>query len=94
MDWFDGRELTQPIPEEAISACTQPGRDASDDVNAWVEELSFDAPDDLMREYLRGFGAWDDDELASHDDNVRRLFWVICGDMNESGEREFFYLGN
>jgi len=38
---------------------------------------------DRVREVLRDYGAWDDDELSDHDDNLDRLLWIACGDIVE-----------
>lgn len=32
---------------------------------------------------LQEFGAWDAAELADHDQNLSRLLWIACGDINE-----------
>jgi hypothetical protein len=32
---------------------------------------------------LEMFGAWDDQDLADHDDNLNRLLWIACGDIVE-----------
>jgi hypothetical protein len=34
-----------------------------------------------LREELREYGAWDDDDLASHAANLARLLWLACGDL-------------
>ena len=36
-----------------------------------------------VREVLRDYGAWDDDELSDHDANLDRLLWIACGDIVE-----------
>ena len=38
---------------------------------------------DRVREVLRDYGAWDDDELSDHDANLDRLLWIACGDIVE-----------
>lgn len=30
---------------------------------------------------LREYGAWEDDELADHDQNLQRLVWIAAGDI-------------
>jgi|LakMenEpi03Aug12_release.lakeMendotaPanAssembly.Ray.scaffolds.fasta_scaffold675841_2 hypothetical protein len=37
---------------------------------------------------LRGWGAWDNAELAKHDDNLSRLLWLACADIAEQCERQ------
>ena len=33
--------------------------------------------------FLSGYGAWDDEELADHEENKLRLLWLACGDIDE-----------
>ena len=33
---------------------------------------------------LREYGAWDDEELADHDENLSRVLWLACGDIVET----------
>jgi hypothetical protein len=81
--FFDGREMIGTLPQAAIDDCSTPGQDATASVKYWVHRLAFDAPADLTREYLAGYGCWDDDELADHDVNIQRLLWIICGNLRE-----------
>lgn len=32
---------------------------------------------------LREYGAWDESELSNHDDNLNRILWIACGDIQE-----------
>lgn len=36
---------------------------------------------DKLASTLREFGAWDDAELADHDQNLQRILWIACGDL-------------
>jgi hypothetical protein len=38
----------------------------------------------LLREELREYGAWDDNELKDHDQNLQRLLWSLAGDIVEN----------
>lgn len=38
---------------------------------------------DLVSE-LSGYGAWDDQELADHQQNLQRLLWLACCDIREN----------
>jgi beta-xylosidase len=80
--WFDGRYLARRIPKNAIRECSAAGS-CNEAVEYWVNKLGFDAPEPEAREYLQGFGAWDDEELADHAANVRRVFWVFCGYLRD-----------
>jgi len=39
-------------------------------------------PETLRRE-LEEYGAWDETELANHDENLTRWLWIACGDITE-----------
>lgn len=84
--WFNGREMIGTIPPDAVAECTTGGVDASGPVDDWVRSLEFDAPVTETREYLAGYGAWDAAELADHDANVRRLFWIACGTIADGDD--------
>jgi hypothetical protein len=32
---------------------------------------------------LREYGAWDEEELADHDQNLTRILWLACHDITE-----------
>ena len=40
-------------------------------------------PADNLRAELGDYGAWDDTELADHDENLSRILWIACGDIRE-----------
>lgn len=40
-------------------------------------------PADSIREELKDYGAWDDEELANDQDNRSRILWIACGDIRE-----------
>ena len=35
----------------------------------------------LLKNELGEFGAWDDEELSNHENNLDRLLWIACGDI-------------
>jgi len=39
---------------------------------------------ELVREELREYGAWDEEELADHAQNLQRLLWIAAGDIVEN----------
>lgn len=84
-DWFDGRTAIRMPPPEAVADCSGPGR-ADEAVDYWVERLGFNGPAWLIRDHLAGYGAWDAAELSNHHQNLRRLFWIWCNDIRESGD--------
>lgn len=34
-----------------------------------------------LRDELREYGSWEDDELSDHDQNLQRLIWLAAGDL-------------
>jgi hypothetical protein len=42
---------------------------------------------DTLRKELDEYGAWDEDELKDHDQNLNRILWLACGDIVEETKR-------
>jgi hypothetical protein len=42
-------------------------------------------PEKLKRE-LKEYGAWDENELSNHDDNLTRILWIACGNIMEEND--------
>jgi hypothetical protein len=40
-------------------------------------------PPALLADELREYGAWDQDELADHEQNKARILWLACGDITD-----------
>lgn len=36
-----------------------------------------------VRQHLDDYGAWDDEQLNDHEQNLRRLLWCACCDIDE-----------
>ena len=84
--WFDNYgNFTASIPVECVRECSASGA-VDESVAYWVKKLHFDAPEPLAAKWLKEFGAWDDEELADHAANVRRVLWLACCDLREQGE--------
>jgi hypothetical protein len=47
-----------------------------------ARQLAAIKPETLVAE-LREYGAWDDDELSDHAQNLQRLLWLMAGDIVE-----------
>lgn len=45
-------------------------------------------PEDV-KNYLTGYGAWDDSELEDHRENLKRLVWLTGAALSEEGEAYF-----
>ena len=80
------------IPQEVVDAV--PHRGAADDAisanidNAEVSsELNRVGPE-LIRDELRGYGAWGDEELTDEQENRKRLLWVAVLGIREEQEED------
>tara|TARA_Y100001963_G_scaffold3816_1_gene5027 strand:- start:326 stop:610 length:285 start_codon:yes stop_codon:yes gene_type:complete len=92
MEWFKDRESTRQLPPECIADCSGSG-DATEAVAYWVKHLEFDGPKDLFKEYLEGYGAWDDEQLKDHDENKMRVLWTwACRCSEDPGSYDYLYL--
>jgi hypothetical protein len=86
-----GRIEIQMSTEEAQS-CSHSGS-CDDDVRALSEvphiaaQLAEIDPA-LLAEELSEYGAWDETELADHDQNLQRLLWSMAGDIVEIANTE------
>lgn len=81
------------LPEDVVNACNHSGP-CDEDVDRAMElpeikaELSEIDPEQLRKE-LSEYGAWDDQELANHQDNLKRILWIAAGNIqDEQHERE------
>jgi len=92
INWFKNRESTRQLPPECIADCSGSG-DATEAVEYWVKHLEFDGPKDLFKEYLEGYGAWDDEQLKDHDENKMRVLWCwACNCFDDPGSYDYLYL--
>jgi hypothetical protein len=84
-EWFHDRTAIKSPPADCVDDCSGPGN-ADDAVSFWVDKLNFDGPAWLIREHLRGYGAWDRAQLCDHRENLQRLLWLWCNDIHETGD--------
>lgn len=42
----------------------------------------------IVAQELQGYGAWDEVELADHEQNLQRLLWIAAGDLVDTPEEE------
>jgi len=91
-EWFDGRTAIRDLPADCIKDCSARESDVSEAVGHWVKKLQLEAPPWLLREHLRGTGAWEPSELCDHQENLRRLLWIWACDCRESGLNLPIYL--
>src|SRR5260370_19382269 len=74
----------EDLPHECISDCSHSGA-CDDDVAHWLKELAFTVDRVKAISCLRGYGAWDAEELAASTDDelAARILWLACGDFSE-----------
>ena len=75
------------ITRRQAESCSHPGR-CDDDVAALRKvpaiKRQLDKLDPkLVAKCLQEYGAWDDEELADHEQNLDRLLWCACCDIAE-----------
>jgi hypothetical protein len=90
--WFKGRTAIRDLPGDCIEDCSAPEVDASETVDLWVKMLQFEAPPWLLREFLRGTGAYEPSQLCDHQANLRRLLWIWANDCRANGPDNTMYL--
>lgn len=59
--------------DDVAALCRMPG------IAAQLERID----PETLRDDLRGYGAWDDAELADHETNLQRLVWLAAGAIVE-----------
>jgi hypothetical protein len=62
--------------------CSHPGQ-CTREVYEVTEQLNLDIDPEALREELREYGAWSDEELADHEENLRRIVWLAAGNIRE-----------
>jgi hypothetical protein len=84
---FNRFELNLPIA--VVLSCSQPGKDASEDVEAALRRYPSlladirDLDPFLVREELSEYGAWDEEELADDEENAERLVWLAACELKD-----------
>lgn len=87
-DWFvHADELTEALAHD-LRDCGASG-DASGAVAYVRSNYEVTGNEAHCRDYLRGYGAWEEDELADHDKNLDRLVWLTGCALREEGEAYF-----
>jgi hypothetical protein len=77
----------EDVPQECIGDCSSPG-DVSESVDYWRGKLGFTVDRAKAIDCLKGYGAWEDEELEgfSDEDIERRILWLACGDFQEGSD--------
>lgn len=73
------------IPNNVIVVCSFVG-DVSWAVESCQQEIDFNCPQKLAREYLKEFGAWDDLDTVSDTIINQRVLWIACNELKENDE--------
>lgn len=75
------------LPETCVNDCHHSGP-CDADVEVWMKDkyvakqlAKIDA-NKLVNE-LDEYGAWSSEELANHNDNLKRILWIACGNIQE-----------
>lgn len=89
--WFAGRLALRSPSREAVRDCSAAGG-CDEAVAYWIEKLNFDGPAWLIREHLKGCGAWDTQTLCDHQGNRGRLFWLWCCQIAQSGDDTLYLM--
>lgn len=78
------------LPEDVARNCSHSGP-CDEDIKLAMQlpeikaELSEIDRDDLKKE-LSEYGAWSDEELSNHEDNLERILWIAAGNIvDENG---------
>ena len=86
--WVNNRAATSRLPPEAIDDCSAQG--PVDEACAyWAKRLNLEAPPWLLREHLKGYGAWDTADLCDHRANLERLLWTWACDCKENEDPNY-----
>lgn len=80
-NYIDGIEL----PQWVIDSCPQTGdctnaiREFMQDSEVMQELLKIDV--EQLKKELYEYGAWDNDELSNHAENLERILWIAIGQI-------------
>lgn len=84
MKTADFSRFSLELPDQCVLDCAHSGP-CDEDVEFWFQKLDtskFPGADKIKAE-LAEYGAWDDDELADDDQNIRRLIWLAAGQIKD-----------
>lgn len=88
-NYIDGLE----VPDWVVDSCPQSGNcdnalaefREDDEVKAELDKLD---PEQLKKE-LAEYGAWDDEQLNNHDENLTRILWIAIGNIWEEKHEDY-----
>ena len=87
MYWISNNGIELNITKKQAASCSHSGSCDKDililagipSVRRQLSRISVSSLVSALSEY----GAWDDKELADHEENKLRLLWLACGDIDE-----------
>jgi len=82
------------ISGECVLDCSHQGP-CDDDVAFWLgtgKLATGNIDAEKLRKELADYGAWDDSELADHEQNLARLVWVVAGAIRDSEQPNVDFL--
>lgn len=87
-DWTLAADEISPELLQDLLDCGGSG-DASEAVDYVIRVYTVTGDEADCRAMLASYGAWDDEQLADHDENLRRLVWLTGCGLRETGEAYF-----
>lgn len=86
--WTSFNNLEIEMTLKQAESCSQPGQDAEPDVlvlmqNPKIRRQRRKIDPELVRQELREYGAWEEEELADDDMNWVRILWLGANDISE-----------
>ncbi len=84
MKTADFNRFSIHLPESAVSEMSHAGP-CDADVARWAQitDLGEEATPEAIRAELKECGAWDEEELADDEANIRRILWIAAGNIRE-----------
>ena len=87
-DMFVSKDDLAPDFAEALEDCGAPGP-ADACVAHVMQTYEITGDPEACREMLKGYGAWEDEELEDHNANLERLVWLTGCGLAEGAEAYF-----
>lgn len=88
-DWILSASDLDPQLLADLLDCGAPGQPADEAVAYVISTWTVEGNPEACRAMLRPCGAWDDEEMTDHDENLRRLVWLTGCSLREDGEAYF-----
>ena len=88
--WFSAsfNRFEFEMSEDAVNECHHQGA-CDKDVNAWQGKIDLShISDEALREELKEYGAWSDEELQDRTANECRIIWIAAGDIQDRAKDE------